>query len=170
MQTYFEKPHRSKQEVALRPQKDIDPYIQNEIKGTRMPEYSKLSLERDVFGELGWIPNFEVKKSKNNEKAHLNYRELFDNPKDYTTEFHTGSMTNTEFFRQNAPDSSVAKAKTPDLNSIGSAQGSETAGRSTRRSFNPLERKAFSATRRSAKIAEKPFVLRPETSNRYKVH
>ena len=64
-----------------------------------MPDYSKVAWQRDVFGELGWIPNFEVKKSKNNDSRHLNYRELFDKPVDYTTEFHTASMTNTEFFR-----------------------------------------------------------------------
>jgi len=68
-----------------------------------------LAADRDVFGELGWIPNFEIKKSKNNKTRHINYREMFDRPKEYATEFHTASMTNTEFFRQNAPSSSVAK-------------------------------------------------------------
>lgn len=74
-----------------------------------MPEYSTLAAERDVFGELGWIPNFEVKKSKNNDDRHVVYREMFDAPKEYNGEFHTASMTNTEFFRQNAPQQSVAK-------------------------------------------------------------
>jgi hypothetical protein len=87
----------------------LDPYEENEVKGTRMPEYTTLAADRDVFGELGWIPNFEIKKSKNNITRHINYRELFDAPKEYATEFHTASMTNTEFFRQNAPSSSVAK-------------------------------------------------------------
>jgi len=64
-----------------------------------MPEYSTLAGQRDVFGELGWVPNFEIKKSKNNEDRHVVYRELFDAPKDYNTEFHTATMTNTEFFR-----------------------------------------------------------------------
>lgn len=83
----------------LTPQKQLDPYEENEVKGTRMPEYSTLAAERDVFGELGWIPNFEVKKSKNNVDRHVVYREMFDAPKEYNTEFHTASMTNTEFFR-----------------------------------------------------------------------
>lgn len=45
-----------------------------------MPDYSVVAVERDVFGELGWVPNFEVKKSKNNEDRHIAYRELFDAP------------------------------------------------------------------------------------------
>jgi len=45
-----------------------------------MPDYSVVAVERDVFGELGWVPNFEVKKSKNNGDRHIAYRELFDTP------------------------------------------------------------------------------------------
>jgi len=36
----------------------------NDIKGTRMPDYSGVSKDRDIYGELGWIPNFNVKCSK----------------------------------------------------------------------------------------------------------
>jgi hypothetical protein len=113
---YFEKGHRQTEERALTPHKCPDPYEENEIKGTRMPDYAKVSKERDVFGELGWLPNFEVKNSKNNASRHVNFRELFDNPKDYQTEFHKASLTNTNFFRSNAPIESVA-SKT-----LGSAQ------------------------------------------------
>lgn len=64
-----------------------------------MPDYSKVSQERDVYGELGWIPNFTVKKSKNNDDRHPTYREFFDAPKDYNIEFLTGSaQTNSGFF------------------------------------------------------------------------
>jgi len=52
-----------------------------------MPDYSKLAGERDVYGELGWVPNFDAMKSKNNEDRHDNYKEYFDAPKNYTTEF-----------------------------------------------------------------------------------
>jgi hypothetical protein len=52
-----------------------------------MPDYSKVSAERDVYGELGWVPNFNAMKSKNNEDRHDNFKEYFDAPKDYTTEF-----------------------------------------------------------------------------------
>lgn len=52
-----------------------------------MPDYSRLAQERDVFGELGWIPNFDVKKSKNNVDRHTNYKEFFDTPKEYFDEF-----------------------------------------------------------------------------------
>lgn len=48
-----------------------------------MPDYSKVSKGRDVYGELGWIPNFHVKLSKNNVDRHQNYREFFDAPREY---------------------------------------------------------------------------------------
>lgn len=85
------------QNIAHIPQKTADPYIENETKGTRMPEYSILAGERDVFGELGWIPNFDIKKSKNNDARHTNYKEFFDTPKQYHNEFNSANMTNTEF-------------------------------------------------------------------------
>jgi len=78
--SYFEKPFRQKQTVVLTPQKQLDPYEENDVKGTRMPDYSTLAGERDVFGELGWIPNFEIKRSKNNNNRHVAYREMFDAP------------------------------------------------------------------------------------------
>ena len=58
-----------------------------------MPDYSKLAIERDVYGELGWIPNFDVTKSKNNEVRHTNYKEFFDAPNDYHTEFNSATLT-----------------------------------------------------------------------------
>ena len=64
-----------------------------------MPEYSIVAKNRDVFGELGWLPNFNVKKSKNNDDRHPNYKEFFDQPKDYSVEFHTASQTNQEFYK-----------------------------------------------------------------------
>lgn len=136
-----------------------------------MPDYSTVSAERDVFGELGWIPNFEVTKSKNNKDRHIVYREMFDAPKEYTTEFHTASMTNTEFFRQNAPQNSVAKLVTPDLHGSKSVSGMNRSGTfDHRRSFNPIERNVYSATRRpnNNKIRSE-FILRPDTSNKHRV-
>ena len=44
----------------------------------RMPEYSSVGKERDVYGELGWITNFEVKNSKNNENRYKTFKETFD--------------------------------------------------------------------------------------------
>jgi len=96
---YFDKPFRRKTDIAHIPRRQLDPYEDNEFKGTRMPEYSKVSVERDVFGELGWIPNFNVKKSKNNDARHHNFKEFFDQPKDYNVEFTNASKTATEFFR-----------------------------------------------------------------------
>ena len=71
----------------MMPKRAVDPYVLNDIKGSRMPETSKVFKGRDVFGELGWIPNFEKKKSKDNDKRHLLCREYFDAPLDYHNEF-----------------------------------------------------------------------------------
>lgn len=90
-QQYFDKPFKRKVDIAHRPKKLLDPYEENEVKGTRIPDYSTVALERDVFGELGWIPNFNIKNSKNNELIHQTYREFFDRPKDYSLEFHAFS-------------------------------------------------------------------------------
>jgi hypothetical protein len=62
----------------MRPRKMLDPYIMNDIKGTRMPDYSNVIKERDVYGELGWTPNFHATFSKNNEVLHPAYKEFFD--------------------------------------------------------------------------------------------
>ena len=96
---YFDKPYRLPQNIALKPRKEIDPYIQNEITGTRMPPHSKVAEERDVFGELGWIPNFDVKKSKDNHKRYTTCREFFDVPLDYTTEGVSPLDTTQSFYR-----------------------------------------------------------------------
>ena len=87
----------------LHTQRQLDPYEENDVKGTRMPDYTKLSKERDIYGELGWISNFNVKSSKNNGRMHSTFREYFDSPKNYHKQFNNASLTNQEFFRQNAP-------------------------------------------------------------------
>jgi hypothetical protein len=68
-----------------------------------MPEYSSLAQSRDVFGEIGWIPNFEVKNSKNNEVRHSTMRETFDNPKDYSTEFQKLVKSDSELLKSIQP-------------------------------------------------------------------
>lgn len=77
----------------------MDPYDENEVKGTRIPEYSKIAKDRDVYGELGWIGNFNVKDAKNNDDRHLTYKEFFDAPRNYHTTFTNSTLTNSEFFR-----------------------------------------------------------------------
>lgn len=64
-----------------------------------MPDYSKIVKDRDIYGELGWIPNFNVKCSKNNDTRHQTYREFFDQPMNYHATFNNSSMSNSEFFR-----------------------------------------------------------------------
>lgn len=43
-----------------------------------MPPWSRVDKERDIYGELGWVENFNVTMSKNNNTRHLTYREFFD--------------------------------------------------------------------------------------------
>jgi len=52
-----------------------------------------------VFGELGWVPNFSVKNSKNNTHRHTGAKEFFDRPKKYEMEFHKGAQTAENFFK-----------------------------------------------------------------------
>ena len=64
---YFDKNYQTKQPILMKPKRELDPYEMNEVKGTRMPDYSGVTKDRDIYGELGWIPNFNVKCSKNND-------------------------------------------------------------------------------------------------------
>jgi hypothetical protein len=66
------------QPVGIKPKREIDPYILAEMLGSRMPTNSQVFKQRDLVGEVGWIPNFEQKKSKNNENRHVLTREFFD--------------------------------------------------------------------------------------------
>ena len=167
LQQYFDKDFKNKQGVLLHPQRQLDPYEENEVKGTRMPDYTKLSKERDIYGELGWISNFNVKFSKNNNKMHPTYREFFDGPKNYHNQFNNASLTNQEFFRQNAPEGSVARL--PQRDPSGSPSGKQsTVGFKT---FNA------SAQRRSGTLDPNfqgskyatPFILGKDKSNIHRV-
>ena len=93
-QQYFDKDFKLKQEVLVHPHRQLDPYEENEVKGTRMPDYSKLAKERDIYGELGWVNNFNVKCSKNNSKLYPTNREFFDDPRNYNSQFSSAQMTN----------------------------------------------------------------------------
>jgi hypothetical protein len=70
LKEFFDKPARVRKPSLLIPRKQIDPFISNEKKGTRFPDYTKLQKERDVYGELSWNSNFNVVHSKNNMKVH----------------------------------------------------------------------------------------------------
>ena len=124
------------------------------MKGTRFPDWSKCAGERDVYGELGWIPNFNVKVSKNNKDRHTQGREYFDTPVDYHNAFTCATVSNTEFVRENAPEKSAAKSGS----AIGNSPGMNSTGTSfynTRRSLNPHERVSFSAMRSATSIFSK---------------
>lgn len=145
-----------------------------------MPEYAKVSVERDVFGELGWIPNFNVKKSKNNDARHHNFKEFFDQPKDYNVEFTNASKTATEFFRASGmggaghTDESISQMRTVKSRESArspSVQHNEQSFAQTRRSLNAIERMSYSAIRgdsRSKNYAN-GFVLQSDISNRHRV-
>jgi hypothetical protein len=86
---FFDKGSKQKQQVLLKPKRSIDPCEENEKTGTRMPAKSTLAKNRDVYGELGWIPNFNFTVSKNNEKLHRHSREYFDAPLNYHGTFNS---------------------------------------------------------------------------------
>ena len=45
-----------------------------------MPDWSRLFRQRDLFGELAWLPNFQVTTSKHNERLHRTFKQFFDQP------------------------------------------------------------------------------------------
>jgi hypothetical protein len=151
---FFDKQFRQPQSNAIRPKRELDPYEQNEFKGTRMPDYSKVSKERDIYGELGWIPNFNVKCSKDNDLRHSTTREYFDQPMNYHATFNKSSMTNSEFFRQNAPHHSVAKERVQTVSVFNKSQMGSTM-RSTQSTFQ-------------TSLYATPFVLERDVSNKYR--
>lgn len=152
---FFDKKSHVTQPVLLNPKRELDPYEVNERKGTRMPDNSIVSRDRDIYGELGWIPNFNVKCSKNNTKWHPTNREYFDAPMNYHVTFNNSTMTNSEFFRQNAPLNSVARERVKTL----SVQNTSKFG-STMRSTQSTFQTSIYAT---------PFVLDRDVTNKYKV-
>ena len=146
------------------PQRQLDPYDENEVKGTRMPDYTKLAKERDIYGELGWIQNFNVKFSKNNHKMHPTYREFFDDPKNYHNQFNNSTLTNSEFFRQNAPAGSVAKSPS-NYKSAGSSVGFKSFQGQSKRAGSRMEE----ISRMGGSAYATPFVLEKDLNNRHRV-
>ena len=110
--------------IAHRPEKTLDPFEENTIRGTRMPPWSPLGGEqRDIYGELAWIPNFQVTTSKDNSRLHNNYKEYFDKPKNYHLAASNSTAASSEFFKQNAPLGSVARSKRFGGDSMSSSTG-----------------------------------------------
>ena len=70
--------------MPLLPNKrELDPFEQNEVKGTRMPKYTKVDKQRDIYGELAWNKHHSVKSSKDNTFVYPTCREFFDGPRNY---------------------------------------------------------------------------------------
>ena len=149
------------------PQRQLDPYDENEVKGTRMPDYTKLAKERDIYGELGWIQNFNVKFSKNNHKLHPTYREFFDGPKNYHNQFNNSTLTNSEFFRQNAPPGSVARI--PSVYGSGQKNPNSSVGFKTFNEHKRSRSKFEGTSQMGGSMYDTPFVLEKEKNNRHRV-
>lgn len=142
----------------LTQQKLMDPYDDNEVKGTRIPEYSSVSRERDVYGELGWIGNFNVKCSKNNGHRHSTYKEFFDGPKNYHITFTNSTLTNSEFFRQNAPGNSVAYQRQVSSAGFGKSRpGSQS-------------QQQLGVASMGGSHYSTPFILEQDKSNKHATH
>lgn len=146
---------------AIPHEKVLDPYLQNAVKGTRMPDYTIVDKERDIYGELGWVPNFQVTLSKDNQNLHNTFKEYFDQPKQYSGVFNDTTTSASAFFRKTAPPSSVAKQRSPNqtinqsvLNSTMRSTGRYSMGESTL----------------MGQVNATPFILIPDKSNRHRVN
>lgn len=110
-----------------------------------MPDHSIVSKQRDVYGELGWIPNFHVKLSKNNSLRHNTYKEFFDAPRDYHETFHQISSAWNNFMRENALESRKVNQKTKsNRTKTPKAAYSSQAIFPTKKCLNATERLSFS--------------------------
>jgi hypothetical protein len=152
-----------------------------------MPPWSPLGGEqRDIYGELAWIPNFQVTTSKDNNKMHHNYKEYFDKPRNYHLAASSSSAASSEFFKQNAPKGSVARPRRIGGDSLSSSGFLKTNFNNTQTSFgggatSPQNQKdlLFSATATTQNSAfasinggspySTPFILMEERHNKYKI-
>lgn len=157
---FFDKNFKTTEDKRIRElsqQKTLDPFEEAEIRGTRMPEISKISHDRDIYGELGWVSNFQVKSAKDNTQVHHSYREFFDAPKAYHMKFTSSTMTNSEFFRKNAPNTSVAHERSKST-SFAHWRQDVGDGKRGKTSMNV-----------TGSIYQTPFVLQEDKRNNYKV-
>jgi hypothetical protein len=166
--------------IAHKPEKTLDPYEENTIRGTRMPPWSPLGGEqRDIYGELAWIPNFQVTTSKDNFKNHKNYKEFFDKPRNYHLAVSSSSAASSEFFKSNAPKGSVARPRRIGGESITSSgflrntfhSKNQTSGKdllfnatatSGGSAFNSVNNGSFSPY-------STPFILAEQRDNKWKI-
>ena len=139
-----------------------------------MPPWSPLGGEqRDIYGELAWIPNFQVTTSKDNTNLHRNYKEFFDKPKNYHLAASSSQAASSDFFKQNAPRGSVARPRHVGGESFGSSVGFINAS-GQRQSRDVLN--GTSSTQNSAflsytggSVFATPFVLVEDRDNKYKI-
>ena len=120
-----------------------------------MPEASGNAHDRDIYGELGWVNNFQVKSAKDNTQVHASYREFFDAPKSYHQKFTSSTMTNSEFFRKNAPNTSVAHERSKS-----------TSFAHWRSDITHDKKGKMNCT---GSIYQTPFVLQEDKRNNYKI-
>ena len=63
-----------------------------------MPVFTGVTINREIHRELGLIPNFYVKYSKNYDILYPTNREIFDAPMNFHVSFNNLTMTNSGFF------------------------------------------------------------------------
>jgi hypothetical protein len=143
-----------------------------------MPPWSPLGGEqRDIYGELAWIPNFQVTMSKDNTKMHRNYQEFFDKPRNYHLAASSSSAASSEFFKQNAPKGSVARPRRVGGDSLTSSGFLKNAKNSN--GFSTNKELLFNATATTQGSAfasvnggspySTPFYLTEEKDNKYRI-
>ncbi len=147
-----------------------------------MPPWSPLGGEqRDIYGELAWIPNFQVTTSKDNTKNHKTYQEYFDKPRNYHMSNSSASAASSEFFKQNAPKGSVARPRfrgpngeslsssgfvKNNLNNTHSRMSSNADGSKRDLLFNAT---GTSAASYATAPYSTPFILVEERDNRWRI-
>jgi len=144
-----------------------------------MPAWSPLGGEqRDIYGELAWIPNFQVTMSKDNNRNHKNYKEYFDKPRNYHLAASSASAASSEFFKSNAPVGSVARPKRSNSPSRSGILGNTFMDtRHSNSTFDNGKDLLFGTTVNSmagSKIGgspaySTPFILQETKHNKYKI-
>ena len=177
---YFDKEFRNRDKILLPVKREMDPYEANEVKGTRMPKYTKVDKQRDIYGELAWDKHHSVKTSKFNDNLYPTCREFFDGPRNYNRRFNTTDMQSSDFYRKQAPKNSVGKIhRPPRLRSLYSksphSMSNFFGGSSTSKVFK--EKRSGSITNkhildemeRHGSFYDTPFVLPKEPGNKFAV-
>ena len=170
---YFDKDFRNRDKPLVPNKRELDPFEANEVKGTRMPKYTKLEKQRDIYGELAWDKNHSIKYSKDNTKNYPTTREFFDTQRNYNKVFNATEMTNTDYFRLNAPKDSVARIHR-SKRSVLRSMSPHSAKSTNKQRSSTLKKRGGSIVSNLQLTAhgsfyDTPFVLEKDPGNKFKV-